>query len=129
MRPLSAVLTVQPTPEPWSARHAQMWSMMAFGLFTNRLLVALPGPAPPIRKNTSWIVVGLAAWLADDPLGPTTSRLAELVAPASNKRPAIFTPSTSATCIGVTPLSGMIVAYPRPITTVFARFTLIVWLT
>src|SRR3954463_14477232 len=106
-----------------------MWSMIVLALFTSRLLVALPAIEPPIRKNTSWIVVGLPAWLAEDPFGPTTSRFAELVVPASNSRPAIFTPSTSATCIGVTPLSGMIVAYPRPITTVLARVTLMVWLT
>ncbi len=39
------------------------------------------------------------------------------------------TPSTSATFMAVTPLSGMIVARPRPSTMVFARLTLIVWST
>nr|BFE76940.1 hypothetical protein GCM10020092_102410 [Actinoplanes digitatis] len=84
--------------------------MIVLLLFTSRLLVALPAIEPPIRKKTSWTVVGFAAWLAEEPFGPITSRFAEFVVPASKSRPAIFTPSTSATCIGVTPPSGMIVA-------------------
>ena len=105
-----------------------MWSMIALLLLTTRLVVALPAPAPPIRKNTSWSVVGLAAWSAVEPVGPTCSSAGELVVPASNSRPASLTPSTSATFIAVTPLSGTSVAKPRPSTTVLARVTLIVWL-
>ena len=59
------MLTVQPTPLPWSARQSHMWSPMTLSLLTSRLVVALPTPAPPMRKNTSCSEVGLAAWLAD----------------------------------------------------------------
>ena len=54
-----AVLLVQPTPAPWSARHAQTSSMITLFLLICRLVVASPGVAPPMRKNTSWINVGL----------------------------------------------------------------------
>ncbi len=110
IRPVSAVLVVQPTPLPWSARQAQMWSMIVLPLFTTRLVVARPAPAPPIRKNTSWIEIGLPACAAVDPFGPICSSTGELVVPASNSRPASLTPSTSATDIGVTPPSGISVA-------------------
>ena len=58
MTPVSAVLLVQPTPLPWSARQAQMWSRMTLSALTSRLTVALPRCAPPMRKNTSWSDVG-----------------------------------------------------------------------
>ncbi len=73
-------------------------------------MVALPGPAPPIRTNTSCTVVGLAEWSADAPSGPTSTRVAELTGPASTRNPASRTPSTSATLSAVTPLSGTSVA-------------------
>ena len=104
-----------------------MWSMIALLLLTTRLVVALPAIRPPIRKNTSWIEVGLPAWLAAEPGGPTCSRIGELTVPASKSSPAIFTPSTSDTAIGTMPLTGSSVAYPMPSTTVSARVTLIVW--
>jgi hypothetical protein len=66
----------------------------------------LPAICPPIRKKTSWSVVGFAAWLADDPDWPTVSRACEFVVPASKSRPLSRTPSTSDTCIALTPLSG-----------------------
>src|SRR5689334_17915413 len=90
--------------------------------------VALPTPAPPTRTNTSDSEVGSAAWLALDPVGPTWRSTGELVVPASNSRPASLTPSTSATVIAVTPLSGTSVARPRPSTTVSGRVTARVWL-
>lgn len=79
-----------------------------------------------MRMKTSCTVVGLAAWSADAPWGPISSRVGELTGPASMRKPASRTPSTSATFMAVTPLSGMIVASPRPSTMVFARLTLIV---
>ena len=101
IRPVSAVFTVQPTP-------AAVVGAPGPDVVDDRVVAVdqqagggLAGdPAPPIRKNTSWIVVGLAAWLAVEPFGPTCSSTGELVVPASNSRPAIFTPSTSATDIG-----------------------------
>jgi hypothetical protein len=50
--PVSAGLAVQPhVPAlPWSARHAQMWSMIVSLLLTTRELVALPAMEPPMRK-------------------------------------------------------------------------------
>ena len=106
---MSPVLIVQPTVPalPWSARQAQVWSMITLLLLTTRLVVALPAVAPPMRKKTSCSVVGLAAWSAVEPDGPTVSSAAELVVPASNSRPLIRTPSTSATCMALTPLSGI----------------------
>ncbi len=111
IRPVSAVLVVQPTPVPWSARQAQMWSIIVLLLLTTRLVVALPAPAPPMRKNTSWIDgrVGRVA-APTRRSGRPAAACCELVVPASNSRPAIFTPSTSATAIALTPLSGMMVA-------------------
>ena len=53
MTPVLAVFEVQPTPLPWSARHAQMLSRITLSLLTTRLVVALPASAPPIRKKTS----------------------------------------------------------------------------
>ena len=88
--------------------------MMVSLLLTTMALVALPAPAPPIRRNTSWTVVGSAEWSADAPLGPTCSSDGELAVPASKSRPASLTPSTSATFIAVTPLSGTSVAKPQP---------------
>jgi hypothetical protein len=83
---------------------------MVWRLLTTMLVVALPGPAPPIRTNTSWTVVGSAEWSREAPGGPTSSRVAELTGPASIRNPARRTPSTSANFRAVTPLSGTIVA-------------------
>lgn len=87
-----------------------MWSMSVWSLLTTRLVVALPAWAPPMRKKTSWMEMGLVACEADEPGGPTSMRMGELTLPASKSSPATLTPSTSATRIGTTPLSGMIVA-------------------
>lgn len=92
-----------------------------------RLVVALPTPAPPMRKKTSCRELGSALWSAEEPLGPISISWAELVVPASISRPASWTPSTSATVIAVIPLSGMSVARPRPRTTVSGRVTFSVW--
>src|ERR1700761_3697366 len=56
------------------------------------------------------------------------SRALELLVPASNSRPWIRTPSTSATCMVLTPPVGMRVGMPIPMTTVFGLVTLMVWL-
>src|SRR5260370_32646089 len=69
---------------------------------TIRLLVAWPAMSPPMRKNVSWTGSGLLAWLAVEPAGLMVSRALELVVPASNSRPSIRTPSTSATCMADT---------------------------
>src|SRR3954451_363815 len=49
--PVSAVLTVQPTPFPWSARQAQMSSRIVLSWSTSRLLVGLPACGPPMREK------------------------------------------------------------------------------
>ncbi len=98
-------------------------------LLITMAVVALPAPAPPTRANTSWRDVGLSAWLVVEPSVPTSISDLELVVPASMSSPASFTPSTSPTLMAVTPLSGTIVARPRPSATVSARSMLIVWST
>src|SRR3954451_951335 len=127
MTPVSAVLAVQPTPLPWSARHAQMSSRITLLLLTTRLVAALPGVAPPMRKNTSLSVVGSVASLFFAFFGPTSRSDGELFGPASNSSPASFTPGTSATDIVVLLVVGTSVGKPSPSTTVSARFTLSVW--
>src|SRR6185437_6125005 len=101
--PVSAVLAVQPTPLPWSARQIHTSSSSTLSLLTTRLVVALPGVAPPTRKNTSNNAVGLSAAPPCDfgerssssksrssswplPL-PTCSSTRELTVPASKRRP------------------------------------------
>ena len=94
------MLTVQPTPAPWSARQAQMWSMMVLLLLTTRLVVALPatGAADPEEHVLDRDRVrGVAGGRAGRP--DLQQRPASSSCPASNSRPAIFTPSTSATVI------------------------------
>ena len=105
-----------------------MSSLITLLLLTTSDWVALPTAAPPIRKKHVVQHVGSAEWSAAEPAGPTCMRVVELVVPASISRPAIFTPSTSATLIAVTPLSGTRVAMPRPSTTVSGRVTFSVWL-
>ena len=124
------MLVVQPTvPElPWSARQAQMSLSRVLLALTTRLLVALPAMSPPIRKNASWTEVGSLAWLVVDPWVPTVSSALELVVPASNSRPSMRTPLTSATCMVLTPFCGIRVGKPTPSTTVSGLVTLIVWL-
>ncbi len=100
---------------------------MTWSLLTTRLVVARPTAAPPTRKKTSCSEVGFAACEAEDPAGPTSIRVGEFVVPASKRMPATLTPSTSATVMAVTPLSGTNVARPRPRTTVSGRVTLRVW--
>ena len=105
----------------------------AIALVSNRLLEAQADLAD-LRRS-----VAETAFLAEvDPsrkkalldlrarLAAAESRVGELTGPASMRKPASRTPSTSATFMAVTPLSGMIVASPRPSTMVFARLTLIV---
>ncbi len=111
------MLTVQPVgAEPWSARQAQIWSISVSLAFTTRLLVALPDTAPPMRKYTSCTLTGSPAWLAEEPAVPTVSSALLFTVPASNSRPEIFTPLTSATVIAFTPLSGVSVGKPMPST-------------
>ena len=61
--PVSAMLSVHPTPLPWSARHAQMSSRIVLSRPTMRLVTALPTCGPPIRKNTSCSAPGSFASL------------------------------------------------------------------
>ena len=70
-----------------------------------------------MRKKVSCTEIGLPAWLVLDPWVPTVSSALELVVPASNSRPSILTPSTSATCMVFTPFCGMRVGKPTPSTT------------
>ncbi len=63
-----------------------------------------------MRKKTSWMEIGSAACVAEEPDGPTSIRMGELTGPASKSRPATLTPSTSAIRMGTAPLSGMTVA-------------------
>src|SRR4051812_6786189 len=126
-RPESAGLVVQPAPLPWSARQAQMWSMMVLLLLTTSALVTEAGPAPPTRRKTSCTEIGSVAWLAVEPPGPTCNSDGDRVLPASKSRPASLTPLTSATLIAVTPLSASSVGKPRPRTTVSDLVTLTVW--
>ncbi len=88
--------------------------------------MALPGVAPPMRKNTSLSVVGSSGSLLCAFFVPTWSRTGEFLGPASNISPASFTPVTSATVMVASPPVGTSVGKPRPSTTVPARFTLIV---
>jgi hypothetical protein len=90
---VSAVLAVQPTPLPWSARQAQMSSRMTLLLFTTRLVVALPGVAPPMRKKTSRQRrrVGREVVAAGVPL-PDLEQAGEFVVPASKRMPEIRIP-------------------------------------
>ncbi len=88
-----------------------------------RLVAALPTAPPPMRKKTSWIELGFALWSSALPGGPSRTSTGELAVPASISNPAIFTPSTSATCKAVTPLSASSVARPRPSSTVLALST------
>src|SRR5215204_1949182 len=127
MTPLRPVLTSQPTEPgtPWSARHAQMWSMSTSSLLTSRLTSALPTCGPPTRKYTSLSVVGSAGsllWLLPCAL-PTRSSAGELTGPASTVTPATTTPGTSATVSGTEPPTAVRVAWPSPRTTVPARLT------
>src|SRR5260370_5821927 len=66
---------------------------------------------------------GLFAWLPLLPRGPTSSRTGDFLAPASNKRLAMITPSTSAVVMAAVPLMGRSVAKPSPITTVLGLVT------
>ncbi len=125
---MSAVFTVQPTPSPWSARQAHVWSMIVWFVLTTRLWVALPTCSPPMRKNTSCTAVGLLALLrrgffvlpsSVEILVPSWRSAGEFTVPASNMRPAMSMPGTSSVCMPITPLSGTIVARPMPSTTVF----------
>ena len=96
---VGGVLTVQPTPVPWSARQAQMSSRTTWSLLTIRLIVALPTCGPPIRKKTSCRAVGSAA--LELPCAVRGCRPAaapaSVAGPASTIRPATSTPGTSAT--------------------------------
>src|ERR1700722_4848338 len=89
MRPLAAVLVVQPTVPllPWSARQSQRSSPITLLLLTCSVSVALPTVAPPMLAKTSDRTVGSEAWLADEPDGPIWTRTELLVVPASKISP------------------------------------------
>src|ERR1700749_101847 len=99
--------------------------MIEFDALPSRLTVAEVAvvSAPPIRKNTSWMVSGS---LADPAAGsgvPTDSSAGELTGPASKISPETFTPGFGATTTGMVPCWGTRVAKPRPTTTVSGRET------
>jgi hypothetical protein len=105
-----------------------MSSRITWELLTTRLVAAVPGVAPPMRKNTSCTTVGSAGsavpfrgWL------PTCSRTGDLTGPAEKIIPDSFTPGTLATRNGTMPFVGTRVGKPRPITTVSGRVTLMDW--
>ena len=80
---------------------------MTLSLSISVATVAVPAVAPPMRKFTSLIDVGLLAWLTRDaPCTPTWKSTGELTGPASIRNPAICTPSTSATVIAAVPVCG-----------------------
>jgi hypothetical protein len=79
---------------------------------------------PPTRAYTSLIDPGLVE-LPVYPGCPNVRRESDYTLPASNKTPAILTPSTSETSIAEVPFVGIKVANPIPSTTVFALVTLI----
>src|SRR5260370_4456655 len=130
-RPVSAVLTVQPTEPgtPWSARQIHRSSRMVLSLLTSRATVALPTCGRPTRKNTSGNVVGLDGWLCGTPLlpffEPICTSTGELTGPASTRRPETSIPGTSAVVRTELPLVAVKVAKPRPSSTVLACLTLI----
>ena len=121
-------LLVQPTPLPWSARHAQMSSRITCEELTTRLSSAWPGVAPPMRKNTSCSRVGSPGFDQPRPGSPTCSSAGEFTGPASNIMPDSFTPGTLATSIARLPCAGTRVGKPRPSTTVSGRVTTMGWL-
>src|SRR5258708_32435815 len=92
-KPVSAVLTAQPTPLLWSPRQIHRSSPITLLLLICRQRAALPTADPPTRKKRSLSDVGLAAWPALEPSWPTCSRMGELVAPAAKRMTAILTPS------------------------------------
>ena len=126
VRPVAAVLAVQPTPAPWSARQDHTSSMIELLLSSMNASVTEPASAPPTRKQTSSTVTGSEALFAVEPGDADCSRVGELVGPASKIRPEMLTPGTSATLIVVWPAVGISVAKPRPMILVLALVTLIV---
>ena len=101
---------------------------MTLLLLTTRAVVALPGVAPPIRKNTSDSTDGSVASLSlrACPL-PTCSKTGELVVPASKMIPEIIIPCARATFMETTPLSGTRVGNPRPSTAESGCVTSMLW--
>src|ERR1700746_3489024 len=87
IRPVSAVLSVHPTPVPWSARQAQMSSRTELLALSTKLTWALPAAAPPTRKNTSDTTSGLSGALPVGPAVPSERRLREGSGPAANIGP------------------------------------------
>jgi hypothetical protein len=101
---------------------------MTLLLLTTRLVVAFPGVAPPMRKNTSLNVEGSDASLSlrARPL-PTWRRTGELTGPASKRTPEIMIPFARAVVMAALPLVGTSVGKPRPSTTVSGRVTSMLW--
>jgi hypothetical protein len=100
-----------------------MSSSRTLSLFTTRLVVALPGVAPPMRKKTSCSDVGSAGSPLCAFFGPTSTSTREFFGPASKRSPASFTPGTSPTFRVGLPFVGTSVGNPSPSTTVSACLT------
>src|ERR1700756_4262788 len=97
-------------PQPWTvAMEATIFSGWIYDhLLPHATQIKI---APPMRKETSLIQVGLSWWLAPgDPGVPTCTSTGEEIGPASIIRPAIWTPSTSATVMAGVPFCGTRVA-------------------
>ena len=84
---------------------------------------AVPAMYPPILQLTSKSAVGLAEWSAELPGLPISTSVGELLAPAWINKPAMVTPSTSATVKAAVPFVGVRTGRPMPITTVFGCVT------
>ena len=103
-----------------------MSSRIALSAFTTRLVVARPGSAPPMRKNTSERSVGsFASWVPPAFLPPICTRTDEFTGPASTMRPDTLIPGTLEVSSAALPFVGISVANPSPSTTVFGLTTLI----
>jgi hypothetical protein len=123
--PVLAVLSVQPTRLPWSARHAQTSSMIEWPALSCRLTVAptFVLSAPPMRKKTSWIRSGSPVLPEAGAGVPTESRTGEVTGPASMMSPESFTPRLGTTIMAGLPRCGTRVAKPCPSTTVSGWLT------
>ena len=101
--------------------------MIEFDALSSRLTVAevVVVSAPPMRKKTSWISVGVGWPTADGSGVPTETQDRRVAGPASMMRPETFTPMFGGTIRAALPCCGTSVAKPWPSTTVFGRLTMI----
>jgi len=95
---------------------------MVLLLPTERLTLAWPGSAPPIRKKTSCSAEGSELELGPSGVPNCRSR-GEFGIPASKIIPETITPCAGRTIIDTIPFSGIRVGKPIPSTTVSGRVT------